>query len=83
MVSFFMHDPELDPDEFRKEMIATGRCSPNDDIRLVRCLTRAEAARLGEGQKCEVTKLDRLARSTPDRLRGAFSFGGLNARLAQ
>ena len=46
MVCFFMDDPERDPDEFRKELIATGRCSPNDDIRLVRCLTRAEAARL-------------------------------------
>jgi hypothetical protein len=47
MVSFFMDDPERDPDEFREEMIAPGRCSPNDDIRLVRCLTKAEAARLG------------------------------------
>jgi hypothetical protein len=36
MVCFFMDDPERDPDEFRKELIATGRCSPNDDIRLVR-----------------------------------------------
>jgi hypothetical protein len=44
MVCFFMPDPERDPDEFRKELIATGRCSPNDDIRLVRYLTKAEAA---------------------------------------
>jgi hypothetical protein len=26
MVCFFMNDPERDPDEFRKEMIAAGRC---------------------------------------------------------
>ena len=48
MVSFFMNDPERNPDEFRQEMIATGRCSPHDDIRLVRCLTEAKAARLKE-----------------------------------
>jgi hypothetical protein len=46
MVCFFMNDPERNPDEFRKELIATGKCSPNDDIRLVRYLTRSEAARL-------------------------------------
>jgi hypothetical protein len=57
MVCSFMEDPERDPNEFRQEMIATGRCSPNDDIHLVRCLTKAEAARLEEersGQNVEL-----------------------------
>jgi hypothetical protein len=51
MVCFFMDDPERDPDEVRQEMIAAGRCSPSDDIRLVRYLTRAEAARLEDEDK--------------------------------
>jgi hypothetical protein len=48
MFCFFMNDPERDPDEFRQELVATGKCSPNDDIRIVRYLTKGEAERLEE-----------------------------------
>jgi hypothetical protein len=64
MGCFFMNDPERDPDEFRKELIATGKCSPNDDIRLVRCLTKAEAARMEEERSGQDSRVSNTAPDT-------------------
>jgi hypothetical protein len=39
---FWLEDPERDPDEYINELIASGKCSPDDDVRLVRWRSEAE-----------------------------------------